>query len=152
MDGFTSSVSASRARPVDRGAAGTRPPRRVYQVGRARAIFGGVRARLALLCPPLRARGEGCSTACLSGVGFRKPRRDGGQRVALESHPVALSAAVPVKKLTKSPLTDWVASLVPPCNAPARACRGSDLANPGESEAGAWPSSPTQQPCRPLCL
>ena len=36
--------------------------------------------------------------------------------------------------------------------APARACRGSDLANTGESEAGAWPASPTKQPCRPLCL
>ena len=37
--------------------------------------------------------------------------------MTLESHPVALSAAVPVKKRKKSPLTDWVASPVPHQNA-----------------------------------
>ena len=37
--------------------------------------------------------------------------------MALESHTAALSAAVSMKKRALGPLTDWVASLVPPCNA-----------------------------------
>ena len=71
----------------------------------ARVQFsGGGWARLALLCPPLRACGEGRSSACLSGVGSRKPGRVVGRRVAGESHTAALSAAVPVKKLTEKPV------------------------------------------------